>query len=105
VMLRILQFQETKGETLRDMLRNNGILCEQVRPRVGFPNDRGIDLSCVVWRYYRPASGTPIWITELDLYIPPDVVVTRSWLTNAAPSLDQVETIITTNAQVGAVIR
>ena len=103
-MLRILKFEQAEGNTLRDMLRKNGIECEVVESPFTVPNRAGVEVFGKVWRYSRPGTGQPIWILEVDIYLSASERVTRSWVLDVKPTSTQIDTIIVSNAQAGAVI-
>lgn len=104
-MLKILQFQETEGETLRDMLRDNhGVVCELVQAPFRVPTEDGPDAACSIYRYHRPSSGAPVWIIELD-FVLPDGFLTRSWIIDQPPTWKEVNLIITNNAQARSCIQ
>lgn len=89
---------------MRDMLRKNGIVCQQAAPAFMVSNEAGIDVFGALWRYRRPKTGQMIWIIEIAICLSSDETVSRSWVLDAAPASGQIDTIITNNAQAGAVI-
>jgi len=104
-MLTILQFQETEGANLRDMLRTDyGVHCLLVQAPFRVPSDEGYDVSCSIWRYEQPDGGGPAWIIELEFYLVPEVI-TRSWIIDQPPTWKEVNLIINSDAQEGSTIQ
>jgi len=102
--MRVLQFQEAEDDTLRDILRRNGIECTLDVPPFTVPNYADIEVFGKVWSYRRPQNGQPVWILEIDIYLSMSERVTRSWVLGERPTKRQMESIITSNAQAGTVI-
>jgi len=103
-MLRVLEFEQTKSETLRDTLRKSGIVCQQADRAFTVPNREGLDVFGALWRYNFPGTGQPIWIIEIVVCLRNDTI-TRSWVLDAAPTQRQVDAIIMNNAQAGTMIK
>lgn len=104
--MRVLKYYETEmGKTLRQTLTElHKIPVAQLLPPTRMEVANTFAPHYALYSYVRPSNGETLYFVEVELFTPPDMQWWRTWLLDARPSLEQIETLIETDAQEGSAL-
>jgi hypothetical protein len=93
--LNVLSRHETEfGETMRAALKRFGVPCELIRdPDDITPGFTFTRLWRSLYRYVRPSNGQVLWLIEIEIFVPPDAQIWRTWVIDQEPTDEQILTL------------